>query len=80
MEKWHFLTKRAPKNAPPPSIQSSVLHQNKALHNFHKRWQHSVVEHNICIEYTLMMVPPPSVKIERLKDRNVTKLCSYAEL
>ena len=31
----------------------SVLHQNKALYNFHKRGQHSIVECNIGLEYAL---------------------------
>ena len=29
----------------------SVLHQNKALHNFHKKGQRSIVENNIGLEY-----------------------------
>ena len=49
-----------PPNPPPPppplpySIPFlSVLHQNKALHDFHKRGQHSIVKHRsrICSEY-----------------------------
>ena len=35
----------------PPLV--SVLHQNKALYNFHKRGQHSTVECNIGLEYAL---------------------------
>ena len=31
----------------------SVLHQNKALHNFYKRRQRSIVERNIGLEYAL---------------------------
>ena len=31
----------------------SVLHQNKALHTFCKRWQHSTVERNVGLEYAL---------------------------
>ena len=34
----------------------SVLHRNKALYNFRKRWQHSIVEHNIGLEYALLVV------------------------
>ena len=34
----------------------SVLHQNKALHNFHKREQCSIVERNTGLEYTLLVV------------------------
>ena len=39
-----------------PSIQSflSVLHQNKALHNFCKRWKRSIVECKIGLEYALV--------------------------
>ena len=37
----------------------NVLHQNKALYNFHKRGQHSIVKYNIeCnigLEYTLLV-------------------------
>ena len=31
----------------------SVFHKNKAMHNFCKRGQHSIVEHNIGVEYAL---------------------------
>ena len=52
----HFFMKKEPKkfHFPPYSIPfQSALHQNKSLHNFQKRWQHSVVEHNIGLEYVL---------------------------
>ena len=41
--------------SPPPCITPflSVLHQNKALHDFGKREQHSIVERNIGLEYAL---------------------------
>ena len=39
---------------PPYSISFlSVLHQNKALYNFCKRWQYSIVKHNTSLEYAL---------------------------
>ena len=49
------MKKRPPKFHPSPySIPFlSVLHQNKALHNFLERGQHSIVEHNIGLEYAL---------------------------
>ena len=47
-----FFKKRAPKIAPLFNPFSSVLHQNKALHNFSKRRQHSIVERNIGLEYS----------------------------
>ena len=31
----------------------SVLHQNKALYNLHKREQHLIVKYNIALEYAL---------------------------
>ena len=34
----------------------SVLHQNKALYNFRKRWQRSLVERNIGLEYAMKLV------------------------
>ena len=34
----------------------SVLHQNKALHNFRKRVQRLIVERNIGLEYALICV------------------------
>ena len=57
-EKRHFFEKGAQKISPPPySITLiSVLHENKALHNFCKRGQHSIVECNIGLEYALIWV------------------------
>ena len=49
-----FHASRPPRPPPPYSIPFlSVLHQNKALHNFHKRGQRSIVERNIGLEYAL---------------------------
>ena len=48
--------KKGTKNLPPPCYSIpflSVLHQNKSLHNFCKRGQRSIVEHNIGPEYAL---------------------------
>ena len=46
-KKGTFLKKNATKTLPPhlKSPFLSVLHQNKALHNFHKRGQHSILRH-----------------------------------
>ena len=57
-EKRHFFEKGAQKISPPPySITLiSVLHENKALHNFCKRGQHWIVECNIGLEYALIRV------------------------
>ena len=59
-EKGHFFKKRTPKIPPTPYSISflSVLHQNKALHNFHKRGQHLIVERNTGLEYALKAKPP----------------------
>ena len=46
--------KNCPKISPvPPLINPflSVLHQNKALHNFRKREHRLIVEHNVGLEY-----------------------------
>ena len=53
MKKGHFLWKKGTKNLTHPySIPFlSVLHQNKALYNFHKKGQRSIVEYNIGLEY-----------------------------
>ena len=53
MKKDTFFAKRAPKNSPLPySIPFlSVLHQNKALHNFCQRGHCSIVKRNIGLEY-----------------------------
>ena len=54
-EKGHLFEKGAQKFHPPlhstPFLH--VLHQNKALHNFCKSGQGSIVEHNIGLEYAL---------------------------
>ena len=52
-QKGHFFKKKASKISHPPTPFLSVLHQNEALHNFCKRVQHSIVEHNIGLEYAL---------------------------
>ena len=54
MKKGHFFEKRVPKIPPLYSIPFlSVLRQNIALNNFRKRWQRSIVERNIGLEYAL---------------------------
>ena len=54
MKKGTFFKKRAPKIPPPYSIPFlSVLRQNKALYNFRKRGQRSIVERNIGLKYPL---------------------------
>ena len=55
-QKGHFFEKRAPKISPPPTYSIpflSGLHQNKALYNFPKKGQRSIVECNIGLEYAL---------------------------
>ena len=47
----HFLKKKDPYSIP----FLSFSHQNKALHGFRKRGQRLIVEHNIGLEYTLMI-------------------------
>ena len=50
-----FLKKGPQKFQPPLSIPFlSVLHQNKAFHIFCKSRQHSIVKHNIGLEYALI--------------------------
>ena len=55
-EKWTLFLKKGPKNFTLPYLIPflSVLHQNKASHNFCKRRQRSIVEHNIGLEYALI--------------------------
>ena len=60
MKKEHLFYKKGTKNLPPPpptlsySIPFlSVFHQNKNLHNFHKRGQRSIVELSMGLEYAL---------------------------
>ena len=57
MKKGTFFQKSTLKIYPPSSPHSvpflSVLHQNKALHNFCKGGQRSIVERNIVLEYAL---------------------------
>ena len=55
-----FFEKRPPQNftllpfPPPCSIPFlSIFYENKALHNFRKREQRSIVERNIALEYAL---------------------------
>ena len=50
-----FFEKRAPKTLPYSIPFLSVLHRNKALHNFWERGQHSIVKHNIGLEYALLV-------------------------
>ena len=53
-EKQACFLKKGPTFPPPHSIPFlSVWHQNKILHNFHKRGQCSIVKHNIGLEYAL---------------------------
>ena len=57
--KGTYLLKKDHKNSPPPTHSISflsVLHQNKALHNFPNRGQSSIVERNIGLEYALSVV------------------------
>ena len=58
--KGTFFNKSAPKILPPSSAHYSipflsVLHRNKALYNFRKRGQRSIVKHNIGLEYALLV-------------------------
>ena len=57
MKKGTFFEKGAPKISPSPYLISllSVLHQNKALHNFRKRGQRWIDECNIGLEYALVI-------------------------
>ena len=61
-EKRHFLLKKATflkKSSALPSFPIpflNVLRQNKALRNFPKRAQHSIVKRNIGLEYTLSTI------------------------
>ena len=51
-----ILARKDPKNFTPAPYSIpflSVLHQNKALHNFRKRGQLSIVERNVGLEYPL---------------------------
>ena len=43
-QKKHFFEKKTPKISPPLFNLFCVLHQNKSLHNFHKRGQRSIIE------------------------------------
>ena len=58
MKKGRFFCRKGTKNFTPyPSLYSIpfliVLHQSKALYNFHKYGQRSIVERNIGLEYAL---------------------------
>ena len=48
-----FFQKRTPKISPYSIPFLSVLHQNKALYDFWKKWQLSIVERNIGLKYDL---------------------------
>ena len=58
-----ILARKSTKNftsRPHPSLFNSflsVLHRNKALYNFHKREQRSILDHNIGLEYTAFINP-----------------------
>ena len=52
-EKRALFLKKGPPNA---ILFLGVLHQNKALHNFHKKGQASMVECNIGLEYALNVI------------------------
>ena len=59
MRKGHFLMKKGTKNYPPSPYSISflsALHQNKALYNFRKRGQHSIVKCSVGPEYALYIV------------------------
>ena len=54
-EKRSFFEKRAPNISPLfPIAFLRDLHQNKALHNFRKGRQRSIVQRNIGLEYALL--------------------------
>ena len=57
-KRYPFLKKRIPEFYPCPySIPIlSVLHENKALHNFRQGGQHLIVEFNVGLEYALFVV------------------------
>ena len=48
------------KNGPYSIPFLSVLHQNKAMHNFRKKGQRSIVERNIGLQYTLIALAVPN--------------------
>ena len=57
MKKGHQKVHHPPNPPSPHSIPFlSVLHQNKALYNFRKRGQRSIVERNIGLEYALKSI------------------------
>ena len=53
MKKSTFFEKRAPKISPYSISFLSFLHQSKALYNFRKKGQLSIVERNIDLKYAL---------------------------
>ena len=57
--KKRYFLKKGTKNVTPLYLIPflSLLHQNKALKNFWKRRQCLIVEHNIGLEYALMIKP-----------------------
>ena len=71
----------SPPPAPPrpPLIQFlisflKVLYQNKALHNFSKRGQDSIVKRNIGLEYSLSTIRKIFTSLFRTNQRNLVKL------
>ena len=48
------------KNGPYSTPFLSVLHQNKAIHNFRKKGQRSIVERNIGLQYALIALAVPN--------------------
>ena len=50
-EKRHFFMKKRHQNFYPSPYSIPFL--SAFLYNFHKRWQHSIVEHNIGLENAL---------------------------
>ena len=53
-KKRHFFEERAQKSPHNLNIFFSVLHQNKALHNFCKRGYLAIIEPNIGLEYAMI--------------------------
>ena len=51
MKKDTFFGKKGTKNPPLFNFFLSILHQNKVLHDSHKRVQRSIVKHNTALEY-----------------------------
>ena len=73
-EKGKFFLKKEPQNSHRPPYQIPfliVLHQNKPLHNFRKKRQLSIAEHNINLKYALpdSLSKPRSLYIDSLSKR-----------